>query len=310
MNRPEGVTYTDKQVRIVKDEFGKWEAQIGQADFVKGRMEHIEIDKIRGKSPELECSPIEKSEFKSGCGSLQWVAGLTRPDAAYGTNALQKKQAAPRMQDLKDCNKLIKQIQAMADAVIRIRPLGHKMVVGVRTDSALYTSVSEEIENDEQLKQEEKHKVRSQAGCLVSCYAAGDDGKPGDIATSILDWRTRATKRVVISIFAAETSAACDGLGLGMYLRLMPCEIYHGAVMASTQWSEDVMPVQLLTDCKSVYDHLARDSKLPDDRWTALQHQRDPDATSRSARSAGWRLVISSEMDSRGRACRNESANG
>jgi len=134
----------------------------------------------------------------------------------------------------------------------------------------LYNSMSEEIETDEQLKQEEKHKVRSQAGCLVACYAAEDEDKLGDVAISILDWRTRATKRVVISTFAAETSAACDGLGLGMYVRAMLCEIYHGAVMACTQWSEDVMPVQLLTDCKSLYDHLARDSKLPDDRWTAL----------------------------------------
>jgi len=157
------------------------------------------------------------------------------------------------------------------------------MIIGVWSDSALYNSPGEEIEDEEDLlKEEDRHKVRSQAGALVACFSADDEDKLGDIKLSTVDWRTRATKRVVTSTFAAETSAACNGLGLGLYIGAMICEIYHGPVMAATQWGEDIMRAQLLTDCKSLYDHMARDSKLPEDRWTAIHG-----AALRSAVSAG-----------------------
>jgi len=247
-----GIDYTGKQIWLAKDDDGILEARIGQRDFVEGRLEPIVLDKQRSKQPELECTLLERSQFRSGCGSLQWVAGLTRPGAAYGTNMLQKKQAAPTMGDMKECNKLIADLRSTSDACLRIRAVGHKMIIGVWTDSALHISLGEEIEVDEQLlKEEERHNVRSQAGAVVGCFAAEDEDKLDDIKLSLVDWRTRATKRVATSTFAAETSAACDGLRLGLYIRAMICEIYHGPVMAATQWGEDIMKVQVLTDCKA-----------------------------------------------------------
>ena len=50
----------------------------------------------------------ESSEYKSMCGSLVWASGWTRPDLAFDTHRMQKRQAAPR---LKDCQRGAKVIE-------------------------------------------------------------------------------------------------------------------------------------------------------------------------------------------------------
>jgi len=168
-------------------------------------------------------------------------------------------------------------MKATSETVLRIRPVGHDMIVATWTDSALYNTTAEVDElllDDaalEAAKQADaKHKIRSQAGAIVGVFSRKLVESLEKIPLSVLDWRTRATKRVVTSTFAAESSAAADGLGLGLYVRALLAEIYHGIGFGADRWGEDVMPTMLITDCKSLYDHMVKDATLPDDRWTAL----------------------------------------
>ena len=60
----------------------------------------------KGRDPDALVDSFEVSEFKSVCGSLCWLAGLTRADLAQEINMLQKRQAAPRVKDCLRANAL------------------------------------------------------------------------------------------------------------------------------------------------------------------------------------------------------------
>ena len=56
---------------------------------------------------------------------------------------------------------------------------------------------------------------------------------------------------------------------MGLYMRALICEVYHGC-RDPTEWDESVMGVKLVVDCKSLYDNMAKDASVPEDKWTAV----------------------------------------
>ena len=131
-------------------------------------------------------------------------------------------------------------IKDTPNEVLRIRPLTNNMVVMVWTDSALYNSEGEWLGEDPDLSGHDRHSIYSQAGALVGLMNADDLDKDGDLPLSILDWRGRATKRVAMSTFSAEAPAATEGFGMGLHMRALICEVYHGC-RDPTEWDESVM---------------------------------------------------------------------
>ena len=268
----DGVNYTGLNVKKAEVN-GEVEFRVNQTDFVNGRLEAMKIPKERRQCAKEDCNPIEKSEFKSGCGGLNWVAGRTRMDAATITNFLQKRQAKPSVEDLITCSKAIKEVKASAEVALRVQKMPKDAVVGIWTDSALFNAEGEEIEDDAALNNmsiEDRKKIRSQAGAVVAIFSAEESKHVGPVKISILDWRTGSTKRLVLATFSAETQAAIDHVGMGIYARAFICEVWHGPQLLPTQWKEEHMELHCMTDCKSLYDHLAKDAKLPSDRHTAL----------------------------------------
>ena len=170
---------------------------------------------------------------------------------------------------MKELSKHIKEVRQTAGTTITILPL-QNIVVGAWSDSALYGS-SGELLADSDLEGYNKHNLHSQAGCLVGLLDGNELESMESVNVSFIDWRTRATKRVVHATFAAEAYAALEALGMGLYLRAYLCEVFwgHGRVSLE-EYGEDQMKVILWTDCKSLYDHLRKDGSVPDDRWTAL----------------------------------------
>ena len=52
-------------------------------------------------------------------------------------------------------------------------------------------------------------------------------------------------------------------------MRAFICEVYHGC-RDPAEWDESVMGVKLVVDCKSLYDNMAKDASVPEDKWTAI----------------------------------------
>ena len=123
---------------------------------------------------------------------------------------------------------------------------------------------------DEELAQAEKQLVRSLHGVLVTVLAQADLNKEGVIPASPVDWLSHASRRVVRSTFAAETGAALEAMGRGLYVRAMISELLEGGAKSPEQWGEEVVHLRLITDCKSLYDNIAKECSLCEDRHTAL----------------------------------------
>jgi len=263
------VTYTGKTIEI-RRQGDDYEAFVHQEDFALGRLEPMVVEK-RGRTLDDVGTAHEAAEFKSMCGSLCWLAGLSRPDIAQETNMLQKRQAAPRLRDCVRAVELIRKVQDTAKTGIRIRPISGRMVVACWHDSGLYNSYDEAgVTTDEELTRLEKGAVRSQHGALIGIVSEGalDTAAPVDV--SIVDWLSHASRRVVRSTFAAETGGALEGLGRAMYVRAMMADVLNGPEKHAHEWAEVDMPLRLITDCKSLYDHVCRECALCDDRHTAL----------------------------------------
>ena len=197
---------------------------------------------------------------------------MTRPDIAFWTNKLQKRQNRPMVADLLDVNKLVREVQETADLAIRVRPIKRPMVMTYSDSSLCNTSgdVVPDVSDFDTWTKEEKHKVRSQAGCLVAVIGRDEEESTHDTKCSVLGWKTAAMKRVVTSTFAAETGVALSSCGCGLFCRALLANILYGDEVSVLDWNEDRVPIRLLTDCKSLYDRVLKEGSLPDDRWTAI----------------------------------------
>ncbi len=271
------VTYTGRQISLHGNEI-----HLGQADFIKGRMDNIPMARQK-KSLEEKCTPTEHAEFRSGVGNLHWVTSQTRVDHAVDTSRLQKRQNAPTFGDYKDLAKVVKEVKSTEKVVIKIRPV-QNLCVGAYTDSSLYGSQGEIIPDDEDLAGYDKHKLHSQAGSLIVIMNKDHLDDVGDVPVSMGDWRTRASRRVYHSTFASEAQAAVETYGLAKYYRAYLCDIIWGFAdwRPVESFGETEIPIILFTDCKSLYDHLKKDGSVPDDKWVAVSM-----ASLRGAVSAG-----------------------
>jgi len=267
---PGGVLYTGKNIKVVQ-RGGKLEVEINQQEFIEGRMNKSLLTKEQQRDSERALGPKEITEYRSGVGDMHWTTQQTRIDMAVTVNKLQKKQTKATIKDLKEVNKAIDEIKKTSTASIRIQPMSRDIAIVAWHDSALYGSQGELIEDDEALKGFDKHSVYSQAGILLGIMEKSDIERDGDLPVNFFDWRTRASRRVVISTFAAEVSAGVEALGMAKFARAFYGEIYHGGSgRLPTDYDETVAPIKMVTDCKSVFDHLKKEGAVPDDRWTAL----------------------------------------
>jgi len=272
------IAYTGRQISVHGNEI-----HVGQADFVNGRMDEVPLKREKNRSPESACTPTEHAEFRSGVGNLHWATSQSRVDHAVDTSRLQKRQNAPTHADYKDLVKVVKEVKDTADVVIKIRPI-QNMAVGAFTDSSLYGSQGELIPDDEALAGYDKHKLHSQGGSLLVVFDKTHLDDLGDVPFSFADWRTRASRRVLHSTFAAEAQAGVETFGLAKYYRAYMCDILFGYAdwKDLDSYGETELPIVMFTDCKSLYDNLKKEGSVPDDKWVAV-----PIASLRGAVSAG-----------------------
>ena len=145
----------------------------------------------------------------------------------------QRKQSALLVSDHKSAVQTVKRLRGQPEIGLRVGPLPTKIYVLVNTDSALHNAdadLDEEGSDDERVAKAKQKGIRvgSQHGALV-CVVAQDDLEETDaIPIFFMTWKSKASKRTILSTFGTEASAGRDALDLAEYTRAMLCEVVIG----------------------------------------------------------------------------------
>ena len=268
-----GVTYCGKEI-VVEKEGNEKVIRMRQRGFVNGRLDLIPVSAERKKEIDQLATPHEISDFRSVMGALQWLCTQSRLDIAFMTNQLQKRIGKLQVRDLIEANKVVR-IVKHGDLSLTFRDLGKDVAVVVWHDSGLYNSCGVELdEQDDELVHSlgEKKMLYSQKGTLVGIVRRNDVENTEMAFCNFLAWRSKTNRRIVESSFAAETHGATMGHGQGHYLRMLLLEVLRGeeVVRDSSSNLNDLMPLVMCTDCRSVFDCIKKDGQSIGDKSNAI----------------------------------------
>ncbi|CAE8632217.1 unnamed protein product, partial [Polarella glacialis] len=241
------IVYLGKEINSIVDAAGVTTLNVTQVTYLRGTS-FQPISRARMQADPL-LNTSEKTELKSCGGSLQWLAGSTRPDAAATTSLSMRDQ--PTIAELKQMYELILYLKQNEDVGIYIHAISLNKATVVLTfgDSSFANATGS----------------KSQAGTLVTLTEPSVFNR--ETLCTVVDWRSGRTKRVVRSTLAAEAHAADDAVDRGFLANAMLSEILTG----NAAIRHDVLLRHAhATDCKSLYDAVIRDNPSIEKKRTLL----------------------------------------
>ena len=201
-------------------------------DISKTRISHEPETKLH-EHPELV------TEFRSGIGSLQWMAGTTRGDLAADVSLLQRPPKELTVADLREVNRVLKYVKATANAFFKISP--------VNLDEAVFIAYGDSgWANAPGLK--------SQGGLVVTLTdrKVHEEARPA----SLLEWKSYRHQRMLRSTLAAEAASLDRAADMGNFLACVFSEMVYAEYKASSGAPMfEVIPV---TDARSLWDAIHR----------------------------------------------------
>ena len=272
-----GITYCGKEISIKGHDRNRY-VTLSQNGFIDGRLEMIHIPKERAAKIEERVLEHEKTDYRSLVGSLQWLASQSRPDIAFEVNQLQKRISDLRVGDLIRANKCAKEV--LNDRYeLEFHDLGKDVEIVAFHDASLFNSVGVEITDKEAddvlLSGREKKLVYSQKGAILGLISKGEMETVGKkVRMNILDWKSTTNKRVIESSLAAETHAAIMAKGLARFVQAILTESRFGSKLITAFDEEDwqqIIPLNMITDCKSIYDSVKKDGQHLGDKGSIIQ---------------------------------------
>ncbi|CAE7734214.1 NLRC3, partial [Symbiodinium pilosum] len=108
--REKKVRYCGKEVCVEKRN-GKQCIVLKQKDFVLGKLDSIPLSADRKRQPDSAATGLERTDFRSTIGSLQWLSTQSRPDISFEVNQLQKRIPDLKVFDLLRANALVREVK-------------------------------------------------------------------------------------------------------------------------------------------------------------------------------------------------------
>ena len=191
-------------------------------------------------------------------GQVRWPVNRVCVRKAYKVSRIsQRNPTRLHIADLKELRKLIKEVKA---------------------------------ENEQGLCQLEFHKNDLERLVLVTYLDASYAKEPGSksqagfvtIATThtaetdfdlgtIIEFQSSTIRRVTGSCMASEAAALSLAIDRQLYARVLLQSIIHGEPSFSDEWRNNLtIPGILVTDAKSLFDHLNKTGSIPRERQTLL----------------------------------------
>ena len=264
------------------------EVHVTQTSYTNTRLFQIPIG--RGQQGDDPATAEQKADNRSLIGALSWLAGQTRPDLQTGVSMAQQLQRDPTVDDIKFSNQLASRAQEHDHRGITIRPVDLQKAVLLAYHDAGWANAPQDCEDpfyalypeDEEAgriregpfamkdrrAKRSNSRIASQLGGIFLLadrdILAGNRRK-----ASLLDWRSAACDRVCRSTFAAESMGCCGAIENADFIRKFLSTLLTGELMRK---EDGKFEVRYLSDCKSLFDHLAREGipRIPTERRLAI----------------------------------------
>ena len=275
--------YIGSYIEVTNDE-----VHVTQTSYTNTRLFEIPIK--HGQQGDEPATVEQKADNRSLIGALSWLAGQTRPDLQTGVSMAQQLQRDPTVDDIKFSNQLSKRAQEHDHRGIVIRPVDLRHAVLLAYRDAGWANAPQDCEDpyyalypedetageiregpfstkDRRAKRSNS-KIASQLGglyLLADCEILRGHRK----RVSLLDWRSAACDRVCRSTFAAESMGCCGAIENADFIRKFLSTLLTGDLCRR---EDGRFQVRYLSDCRSLYDHLAREGipRIPSERRLAI----------------------------------------
>lgn len=192
-----------------------------------------------------------KSLFASGVGSLAWLS-QTRLDVLIYIQALQRSTKAPTVAHMLRMNCVIKWVKR--------KPMFLKF-------TKLHSpSLKTLVISDSAFRREDSSGL-AMRGCVIGIAENFSDQVGGHI--QMIEFFSRRQRRVVRSTFGAELGSAADGVEIGKLIAYTLAELIipnltTAQIIRLDETGGLPVPIQLVTDCRSLYDALkVDDTSIP-----------------------------------------------
>ena len=184
------------------------------------------------------------------------MTSQARPDLAAQTSFSQQSFPNPKIKHLKNVNTIVRRAKQHADLDITFKPIPLQDLAVCCHSDAAFANVGN----------------HTQAGFMIAfTHKSLNQGEMS--AWNPAAWRSYRLTRAVSSTLAAESQAMATASGTVEWMCLLLHEIMHGPfdVRESKQVLQQHCPI-LVTDCKSLYDHLQSPSSptAVEDRRTSI----------------------------------------
>ena len=275
--------YIGSYIEVTRDE-----VHVTQTSYTNTRLFEIPIKS--GQQGDEPATMEQKADNRSLIGALSWLAGQTRPDLQTGVSMAQQLQRDPTVDDIKFSNQLSKRAQEHDHRGIVIRPVDLRHAVLLAYHDAGWANAPQDCEDPFYAlypEDEETGKIREGpfstedrrakrcnskiASQLGGIYLLADReilyGHKKRV--SLLDWRSAACDRVCRSTFAAESMGCCGAIENADFIRKFLSTLLTGDLVRK---EDGRFLVRYLSDCRSLYDHLAREGipRVPSERRLAI----------------------------------------
>ena len=250
--------------------FGKWEQRtfeytgrlISQdSDFsirisqphYAGKIPLVPISREQIRNDSQPITDETLADMRRTTGSACWLSKSTRPDLSFEVSYIQQALTTADYSTVKMANRMVKRAQ---DKELSIR------IQGIDLAELVILGVSDASPG-------KMPRSGSQGGFFI--FATTPKIHEGMTACSVLSWSSHRLKRVARSSLATESMGLCEASEHAEFARVCLQETLAGS-FDFKNWEDAALdiPMVLVTDAKSVFDHITAERGLPSDRMLAL----------------------------------------
>ena len=227
----------------------------GLYDDMSGYIQEIRVPDLNPKDLGDQLDDKQLTAYRQLTMRLRWPAQQTMPQCLYEVSSLAQRVSKAGAADYKEALKLLEKLRYESEqgrAALRYPVL---------KDEELYVVTY----FDASLGKEQDGK--SQLGAMH--FLTTKDVASGPQDAALIDFTTSKSSRVVRSSMAAESCSLSLAVDRHLFIRLLLDMMVRGKYEVGSEWRSQMKTQgSIVTDAKSLFDHLQTTGQIPSERQT------------------------------------------